>query len=450
VGRPRTGNRTSRTLLVVACLAAVLAAVGTRSSAGADAPPAPATPAPVCTSLQGEKVCVAGWSTGVTFTYSGSSSDGQGGSFQNGFARIALLAGSPIVYLGIELNWHGTGTLYVPTGPGQWALEGGVYGAQSGPHGGASALALVEVGPGQPAPPTTCSTVAQGPAQPTPTSARPWVSGIAATDGGGCPGYWMASPEGTVNAVGGPPLLGGGNPYNFGVATGGVTGPINGTVVGMARTPDSGGYWLAASDGGVFAFGSGVFATGDARFFGSMAGRALAAPVVGMAATPDGKGYWLVGSDGGVFAFGDARFFGSMAGRALAAPVVGMAATADGRGYWLVGSDGGVFAFGDATFRGSAAGRALAAPVVGVAADPQGTGYRLVAADGGVFAFGAPFLGSMGGTSLSAPVTGISPAATGEGYYLVGADAAVYAFGSAPYLGAPQGVGPAPIPVVGN
>ena len=24
-------------------------------------------------------------------------------------------------------------------------------------------------------------------------------------------------------------------------------------------------------------------------------------PVVGMAATPDGKGYWLVASDGGVF-----------------------------------------------------------------------------------------------------------------------------------------------------
>ena len=29
-------------------------------------------------------------------------------------------------------------------------------------------------------------------------------------------------------------------------------------------------------------------------------------PIVGMAATPDGKGYWLVASDGGIFAFGDA------------------------------------------------------------------------------------------------------------------------------------------------
>jgi len=32
-----------------------------------------------------------------------------------------------------------------------------------------------------------------------------------------------------------------------------------------------------------------------------------------MAATPDGKGYWLGASDGGVFNYGDAGFFGSPA-----------------------------------------------------------------------------------------------------------------------------------------
>ena len=46
-----------------------------------------------------------------------------------------------------------------------------------------------------------------------------------------------------------------------------------------------------------------------------------------MAATPDGGGYWLVASDGGVFSFGDAPFFGSMGGQPLNQPVVGMAAT---------------------------------------------------------------------------------------------------------------------------
>ena len=30
-----------------------------------------------------------------------------------------------------------------------------------------------------------------------------------------------------------------------------------------------------------------------------------------MATTPDGKGYWLLASDGGIFAFGDAGFHGS-------------------------------------------------------------------------------------------------------------------------------------------
>jgi hypothetical protein len=33
-----------------------------------------------------------------------------------------------------------------------------------------------------------------------------------------------------------------------------------------------------------------------------------------MAATADAKGYWLVASDGGIFRGGDAVFYGSMAG----------------------------------------------------------------------------------------------------------------------------------------
>ena len=49
-------------------------------------------------------------------------------------------------------------------------------------------------------------------------------------------------------------------------------------------------------------------------------------PVVGMAATPDGRGYWLVASDGGIFAYGDAGFYGSAGSSTLNRPVVGMAA----------------------------------------------------------------------------------------------------------------------------
>ena len=81
----------------------------------------------------------------------------------------------------------------------------------------------------------------------------------------------------------------------------------------------------------------------------------LNSPVVAMAAPADGGGYWLAAADGGVFAFGDAQFHGSAGGRRFNAPVVAMGATADAAGYWLVAADGGVFAFGDAPYHGSAA-----------------------------------------------------------------------------------------------
>jgi hypothetical protein len=75
-------------------------------------------------------------------------------------------------------------------------------------------------------------------------------------------------------------------------------------------------------------------------------------PIVGMATTANGEGYWLVASDGGIFSFGDAPFDGSMGGTNLNAPVVGMAADATTGGYRLVASDGGIFSF-DAPFYGA-------------------------------------------------------------------------------------------------
>ena len=115
--------------------------------------------------------------------------------------------------------------------------------------------------------------------------------------------------------------------------------------------------------------------------------------MVGIASSPDGLGYWMVASDGGIFAFGDAHFWGSMGGMHLNKPVVGMVGNTLG-GYWLVASDGGVFSF-DATFYGSLGGISLVSPVSGIATTTNGAGYWMVAGDGGVFAFGnAPFWGS--------------------------------------------------------
>jgi hypothetical protein len=266
------------------------------------------------------------------------------------------------------------------------------------------------------------------------SSSAPSLSALAGTvfavgspptaPAGQAPGYWFAGSDGGVFAFGDAQYFG---------SMGGAA--LSKPVVGMAATPDGKGYWLVAADGGVFAFG-------DAQYFGSMGGAALSKPVVGMAATPDGKGYWLVAADGGVFAFGDAAYSGSMGATALSKPVVGMATTADGKGYWLVAADGGVFAFGDAAYSGSMGATALSKPVVGMATTADGKGYWLVAADGGVFAFGdAAYSGSMGATALSKPVVGMATTADGGGYWLVAADGGVFTFGDAAYEGSLPGLG---------
>jgi hypothetical protein len=223
----------------------------------------------------------------------------------------------------------------------------------------------------------------------------------------------------------------------------GLGGPtvLNAPVVGMA--PAGPGYLLASSDGGVFAYRGAVF---HGSLLGSPGNLGLI-PVVGMAATPDGGGYWLVERFGEVHAFGDARPFGSVSQNiVLNAAIVGMAATPDGGGYWLVSSDGGIFAFGDAQFYGSEGATTLNDPVVGMAATPDGGGYWLVASDGGVFAFGdARFYGSEGAAVLNSPVVGI--ASSGHAYWLAAGDGGVFAFGDAPFYGSGAS-SPPPHPVV--
>ena len=231
-------------------------------------------------------------------------------------------------------------------------------------------------------------------------------------------GYWLAATDGGVFSYGDAAFKG---------SMGGR--PLKAPVIAAASTPSGKGYWLAAADGGVFGFG-------DAGFHGGAGHLTLQSPVVAMVATPSGQGYWLAAADGGVFGFGDAGYYGSLAHHALPGPIVAMIATPGGVGYWLVGARGDVYPFGDARFHGSAGALPLASPIVGAAAAPGGKGYWLVASDGGVFAYGdAPYRGSMGGAALNQPIVGMAATPRGAGYWLVALDGGIFAFGGAPFLG---------------
>ena len=205
----------------------------------------------------------------------------------------------------------------------------------------------------------------------------------------------------------------------------------------MAATPDGGGYWLVASDGGVFSFG-------DAGFHGSTGAMPLNKPMVGMAATPDGGGTGWWPPTAGSSPSATPSFHGSTGAMPLNKPIVGMAATPDGGGYWLVASDGGVFSFGDAEL-----------PRIGRCPGPQqahrGHGRhprrRRVLAGGlrrrGVRLRRRQFLRlpSRSGHREHQPIVGMAATPDGGGYWIVGQDGALYSYGDANYLGSLVGAG---------
>jgi hypothetical protein len=231
-------------------------------------------------------------------------------------------------------------------------------------------------------------------------------------------GYWMVATDGGIFSFGENEFFG---------STGNVK--LNQPIVGMAATPTGEGYWMVASDGGIFTFG-------DATFFGSTGAMKLNKPIVGMAATESGQGYYLVATDGGVFTFGDAKFRGSTGAIKLNQPIVGMTVMPGGDGYWMVAADGGIFNFGDAKFLGSTGAIKLNKPIVGMTATPTGKGYWMVATDGGIFNFGdAKFLGSTGAIKLNQPIVGMARTATGQGYWMVATDGGVFSFGDAAFYG---------------
>jgi len=146
--------------------------------------------------------------------------------------------------------------------------------------------------------------------------------------------------------------------------------------------------------------GWGIFTFGAAQFYGSTGSLHLQRPVVGITPAENRGGYWLVASGGGIFAIGNAGYYGSIPGsglnpsgsglfHSLNAPIVGMVPSSDGSGYFMVASDGGVFAFGDARFEGSCPGiGGCSGAAVCVVPDATSNGYWVVTSTGAVSTFG--------------------------------------------------------------
>jgi hypothetical protein len=247
-------------------------------------------------------------------------------------------------------------------------------------------------------------------------------------------GYWLVGTDGGIFSFGKAAFYG---------SMGGI--PLQRPVVGITPTASRHGYWLVASDGGIFSFG-------DSLFYGSIPGlglhpagsglpNSLNAPIVGMVPTSTGHGYFMVASDGGVFAFGDARFEGSCPGigSCLGAAVAVMP-DRSGNGYWLVTSRGAVYSFGDAPFYGSPSG---GTPVVSAVATPDGHGYWIVESNGAVYSFGDanPMGQPVGYVNAYNPAAAIFSTSDGRGYWVAAARGDVFSFGDAPYLGSMAAAG---------
>ena len=246
-------------------------------------------------------------------------------------------------------------------------------------------------------------------------------------------GYWLVGSDGGI--------------FTFGSATfHGSTGSLRlqRPVVGITPTADQAGYWLVASDGGIFAFG-------DAGFHGSIPGlglspagsglaNALNAPIVGMVPSADGGGYFMVASDGGVFAFGDARFAGSCPGiGGCSGAAVAVLPDATGGGYWLVTKTGNVYTFGDAPYFGAPGPQG--SPITAAVRSADGHGYFVLLANGTVDGYGdaVSLGGPTGAVGGSNAASAVFTDAGGGGYWVASAAGAVFTYGDAPNDGSMTG-----------
>ncbi len=160
---------------------------------------------------------------------------------------------------------------------------------------------------------------------------------------------------------------------------------------------------------------------------GSTGGNALNKPIVGMTATLNGTGYWLVASDGGVFSFQRPVPGLHRQPSCSTSRWSGMGLDRTTGGYWLVASDGGVFSY-NAPFYGSTGTITLNKPVVGIAPVSDGSGYRLVASRRGSVLLQRAVLRIRGSIKLNKPVIAGLNNNSYDGYWLVASDGGVFTY----------------------
>jgi hypothetical protein len=179
------------------------------------------------------------------------------------------------------------------------------------------------------------------------------LGGVLTSDNGG---YWLVSNNGWVCGFGDAGVY---SSQNTLLGTNNCWFVAFTTIVGVAADPANGGYWFVTYKGEVYALHG-------APYEGGAPGITNA---VGMSPTIDGNGYRIAGSDGGVFAYGDAGFYGSLGGSSIAnvSGILSTVPNASGGGYILVRSNGAVFFFGDAAYLGSREDQPLNGPTVGIA-----------------------------------------------------------------------------------
>ncbi len=228
------------------------------------------------------------------------------------------------------------------------------------------------------------------------------------------------------------------------------------------------GYWFVAADGGVFAFG-------DARFFGSTGGMRLQpADRRHGRRRPRATATGSSRRDGGIFAFGDAAFFGSTGDIRLNQPIVGMAADAVRQGLLVRRRRRRHLRLRRRRLLRLHRRHPPAQPIVGMAATPSGKGYWLCAPvtapsttsatpvttgrrpsrlrspassrAGAATATGCPDLTERSTPSvtpvasgapgnLAQPVVGSAASPKGGGYWLVARDGGIFAFGDSRFYG---------------